>query len=212
MSPSRFIPAESPRAKRLARFPYPALALLPGRAAPPDAPAEPSLAAATATEAPSAYDAGFLQGEAQGLAQAEAQHRAALARVDLALTDLSAVATRLGQALDQEVLALTLAVGEHLALQQLAHTPEGLQTLLRATLEALPFPLPRGRREGDQPLQVFLHPADLALLSEAPKPGVALVADPALSRGGLRVEAPSGVFDASLERRRHLLMRALEGP
>ena len=54
---------------------------------------------------------------------------------------------------------------------------------------------------------VHLHPRDLESLGMDPRahPGVALVEDPDLSQGSLRIETAEGVLDASLEQRTALL-------
>jgi flagellar biosynthesis/type III secretory pathway protein FliH len=79
-------------------------------------------------------------------------------------------------------------------------------------LEELPFPLPRGRRGGEMPIQVFLNPVDLDQLGDhfTDQAGLALVADTGLSRGSLRIEAPQGIFNGTLERRQEALMQLIQ--
>lgn len=159
-----------------------------------------------------AYEEGFAAGEAEGRAFGESQYRAYLQRLEATLQDLGQTTLILGEALDEERLALVLAVGEHLALQQLQETPEGIRRLVARILEGLPFPLPRGRREGEMTVQVFLNPADLAHLDQGLEdhPGMALVSDATLSRGSVRVEAPQGILNSTLERRRDHLVALIQ--
>jgi len=110
-------------------------------------------------------------------------------------------------------------VGEHLAVQQIERSPRAVRTLMERVLEELPFPLPRGRRDGELPVQAFLHPADLEQLGDhfIGHGGIALLADGSLSRGSLRIEAPQGILNVPLERRRERLMQLIarmneEGP
>lgn len=155
-----------------------------------------------------AYEEGFAAGETEGRAFGESQYRAYIQRLDATLGDLAQTTLTLQEALDEERLALVLAVGEHLALQQIQQSPDGVRATVGRILESLPFPLPRGRREGEMPVQVFLNPSDLAQLGQGleGQPGMALVADASLSRGSVRVEAPQGILNSTLERRRdHLL-------
>lgn len=159
-----------------------------------------------------AFEEGFAAGEAEGRAFGESTYRTYIQRLEAHLAELGAVSLTLQAALDEELIALALAVGEHLAIQQIQASPEAVQALLERTLEDLPFPLPRGRRDGEMPVQVHLNPADLTQLGDRfpAHPGLTLLADPALSRGSLRIEAPQGILNGTLERRREHLMLLLQ--
>ena len=159
-----------------------------------------------------AYEEGFAGGEAEGRAFGESQYKAYILRLEEQLLDLATIATGLREALNEEVVALALAVGEHLAVQQIEQNPEAVKALLERVLEELPFPLPRGRREGEMPMQVYLNPADLEQLGEhfSDHSGLVLLAETALSRGSLRIEAPQGILNGTLERRRERLMQLIE--
>jgi flagellar assembly protein FliH len=159
-----------------------------------------------------AYEEGFASGEAEGRAFGESQYKAYIQRLEEHLTELAATAQLLTRALDEELVALALAVGEHLAVQQIEQSPLAVRTLMERVLEELPFPLPRGRREGEMPMQVFLNPADLDQLGDqfVGQAGLALLADAGLSRGSLRIEAPSGIFNGTLERRKEALMQLIQ--
>lgn len=158
-----------------------------------------------------AYEEGFASGEAEGRAFGESQYRTYMQRLDEHLAELAATTLTLRDALNDELVALALAAGEHLAVQQIQQSPGAVKALMEQVLEALPFPLPRGRREGELPVQVFLHPGDLEQLGDhyVGHPGLSLGADGSLSPGSLRIEAPQGILNATLERRRDQLMRLL---
>ena len=159
-----------------------------------------------------AYEEGFASGEAEGRAFGESQYKAYMLRLEEHLAELTSSAQLLTRALDEELVALALAVGEHLAVQQIEQSPLAVRTLMERVLEELPFPLPRGRRGGEMPMQVFLNPADLEQLGDhfADQAGLALVADTGLSRGSLRIEAPQGIFNGTLERRKDALMQLIQ--
>ena len=159
-----------------------------------------------------AYEEGFAGGEAEGRAFGESQYKAYILRLEEQLVELAAATTSLKEAINEEVLALALAVGEHLAVQQIEQSPVAVKTLMERILEELPFPLPRGRREGEMPMHVYLNPADLEQLGEnfSDHSGLVLLAETALSRGSLRIEAPQGILNGSLERRRERLMQLIE--
>lgn len=155
-----------------------------------------------------AYEAGFSSGEAEGRAFGESQYKGYIQRLEGSLDELARVTLTLRDALGEDLVALALAVGEHLAVQQIERSPTAVKTLLEGVLEELPFPLPHGRREGEAPLQVFLNPQDLDQVGDRfiGHGGLTLAADPSLTRGSLRVETPQGILNGSLERRREHLM------
>lgn len=159
-----------------------------------------------------AYEEGFASGEAEGHTFGESQYKAYMLRLEAHLKELATTAQLLARALDEELVALALAVGEHLAVQQLAQSPLAVKTLMERVLEELPFPLPRGRRAGEMPMQVFLNPVDRAQLGDhfMDQAGLALVADHELSRGSLRIEAPQGIFDGTLERRKEAMLQLIQ--
>jgi flagellar biosynthesis/type III secretory pathway protein FliH len=158
-----------------------------------------------------AYEEGFASGEAEGRAFGESQYKAYILRLEEHLAELGATSLLLREALTEELVALSLAVGEHLAIQQIEQSRGAVKTLMEHILEELPFPLPRGRRDGEMPVQIFLNPLDLEQLGDhfVGHGGIALLADGGLSRGSLRVEAPQGILNGSLERRRERLMQVI---
>jgi flagellar biosynthesis/type III secretory pathway protein FliH len=158
-----------------------------------------------------AYEEGFAAGEAEGRSFGESQYKAYIQRLETHLTELAEVTVSLQRALNDQMVALTLAVGEHLAVQQIKQMPEAVQALLEGVLEELPFPLPRGRREGEMPMQVFLSSPDLEQLGDQFQnhAGLTLSADPALSRGSLRFEAPQGILNGTMEQRREQIMQVI---
>jgi flagellar biosynthesis/type III secretory pathway protein FliH len=158
-----------------------------------------------------AYEEGFSSGEAEGHAFGESQYKAYIQRLEEQLVELASTSVMLREALNEELVALAIAVGEHLAIQQIEQTPGAVKALMEHILEELPFPLPRGRRDGELPVQVFLNPADLEQLGDhfVGHSGLALVPDGSLSRGSLRIEAPQGILNGTLERRRERLMQLI---
>lgn len=158
-----------------------------------------------------AYEEGFASGEAEGRTFGESQYVTYIQRLEAHLRELAAATLTLRESLNDQLTALALAVGEHLAVQQIERSPRAVKTLMERVLEELPFPLPRGTRDGELPLHVYLNPLDLERLGDhfIGHGGLALAADPALSRGSVRIEAPQGILDASLERRRDHLMEIL---
>jgi len=157
------------------------------------------------------YEEGFASGEAEGRAFGESQYRTYIQRLEEQLAELATTAVLLREALNEELVALALAVGEHLAVQQIEQSPGAVKALMERILEDLPFPLPRGRRDGELPVQVFLNPADLEQLGDhfVGQAGLALLPDGSLSRGSVRIEAPQGILNGTLERRRERFMQLI---
>jgi flagellar assembly protein FliH len=234
MASRGFIRAEDLQDKRLGAFPYFPVDALPsqgsfdegegsvsselGDSAASDVPIEERIvdrlqeAERQAQEiARRAYEEGFAAGEAEGRAFGESQYKTYMQRLEEHLTELASVSVTLQATLDEQLIALALAVGEHLAVQQIEQAPGAVRAMMDRILDELPFPLPRGRRDGEMPMQVFLHPADLEQLGDqfSDHTGLALLSDTSLSRGSLRIEAPQGIFNGTLERRREALMQLI---
>ena len=125
------------------------------------------------------YAEGTATAEAQALALAES-HAAALGRIDLAFARLD---TEQEEALRQRLQETVTALCEA-AIAPLALDPEALARRVARAAAML-------ARADDQRL-LRLHPLDLALVAVRLPEGLAVEPDPALERGGLRMETHSG--------------------
>ncbi|MCE1229931.1 MAG: hypothetical protein LWX11_10650 [Firmicutes bacterium] len=152
-----------------------------------------------------AFEEGFAAGETEGRAFGESQYKAYLQRLEGHLGELSDLSARFAHAIEEEALALALAVGEYLAAQQIEHASEAMRPLVERILENSPFPT-------TGVMDVFLNPKDLEQLKTegTDYPGLRLLEDENLSRGSLRAVAAEGVLEATLERRRDRLMEAIQ--
>jgi flagellar biosynthesis/type III secretory pathway protein FliH len=160
-----------------------------------------------------AYEEGFKSGEQEGRAFGESQYRAHVQRLDGHIEEISQSLAINQRAARDEVLALALGLAEYLAGRVIEDGIATLEPLLDAVLEARPFPAgPGDGPDQHTAVNVFLNPKDMEELGEAAQrhPGVTLREDPELSRGGLRLESPIGVLDASLERRKAKALEALQ--
>ena len=159
-----------------------------------------------------AYEEGFKSGEQEGRAFGESQYRAHVQRLDGHFEEITQSLAINQRAARDEVLALALGLAEYLAGRAIEGGIPTLEPLLDAILEARPFPTGPGDGPELTAVNVFLNPRDLEELGEAAQrhPGVTLREDPELSRGGLRLESPIGVLDASLERRKEKALEALQ--
>jgi flagellar assembly protein FliH len=159
-----------------------------------------------------AYEEGFKSGEQEGRQFGESQYRAHLQRLDGHIEEISQSLAINQRAARDEVLALALALAEYLSGRAIEAGIPTLEPLMDAILEARPFPAGPGDGPELTAVNVFLNPKDLEELGEASQrhPGVTLREDPELSRGGLRLESPIGVLDASLERRKEKVLEVLQ--
>lgn len=158
-----------------------------------------------------AYEEGFESGEAEGRAFGEAQYLVYIQRLEEELKHLDGIARQFERALHDEVAALALAVGEHLSAQEIHQSLPSIQGLIERVLEHHHFALPHTRREGEGALVIHLNPTDMELLGDrmVGAVGIRLVEDATIARGGLRVNSRDGILDATVERRRDLLMELI---
>jgi flagellar assembly protein FliH len=152
-----------------------------------------------------ARDEGYAAGHAQGLAQAQAQGRERVARLEAICTQAARPLDALDAAVEQELAQLALLVARRVIAHELATRPELIVPAVRQAAAALPA----ATRE----LRVRLHPDDLALLREldAAEPHWQLVADPALERGDCLLESERSRLDARLETRLAAMVDAVLG-
>jgi flagellar biosynthesis/type III secretory pathway protein FliH len=156
------------------------------------------------------YEEGFASGETEGRQFGESQFRSHMQRLDGHLQELSDSLALNGRVARDELIALALAIGQYLAGRAIEQDGPGIGPMLDAILAAHPFPGESADAAGA--LTVHLHPRDLESLGAGSQlhPGVTLQADETLSRGSLRVEAATGVLDASLEERQARLMELVQ--
>jgi len=159
-----------------------------------------------------AYEEGFAAGEIEGRTFGETQYHTMIQRLDAALGELSASLAVNTKASQDELLALSLAMGEYLAGREIHEGAQTVQPLLAAILASHPFPEDPESAAGRPAITVLLNPKDLEELGGAARtqPGVNLREDEALSRGSLRLESAAGVLDATVERRRIRLLELIQ--
>ncbi|MEH6649259.1 MAG: flagellar assembly protein FliH [Motiliproteus sp.] len=158
------------------------------------------------------FDQGLAEGKPaghqQGLKSGQAEgHKAAYAKAQAEIDDLKArlhsmqvalerpIALQ-DQALEQALIRLVVDTCEVVVKQELATRPELLQQAVRESLDALP--------QQAQQLCFFVHPDDepvMQQLREQQRAGWEIAADPALTRGGLRVRGESSYLDYRVEKR-----------
>lgn len=142
------------------------------------------------------YREGFEEGIREGARRAEAE-------LDPALASLSDVLARVEEArramvvdLEENAVALALAVARELVVSELDRAPETVAELVREAVSAFAL---------DAPLTVRLNPADLALITVRGDTAVSGARDvrwepdPAVGRGGCLIEGPGKIVDGRLD-------------
>ena len=152
-----------------------------------------------------AREEGYAAGHAQGLAEARAQGRERVARLEAICKQAARPLDALDAAVEQELAQLALLVARRVIAHELATRPELIVQAVRQAAAALPA----ATRE----LKVRLHPDDLALLREldAVEPHWQLVADAALGRGDCLLESERSRLDARVETRLAAMVDAVLG-
>jgi len=148
------------------------------------------------------HELGRDEAEKEARARADKELREAVASLEGAAAGLADPLAQGLDALEPELLALVTAMARKVIRSELEARPDRIREILHAALGQLP-----GR---NQEVQVHLNPEDQALVAdygENADPRIRWIPDPALARGGCRVEAGAATVDASLEKR---LQQALE--
>ena len=145
-----------------------------------------------------AWDEAHAAGLEQGLAEGRGRIEERVARLDAVLARLARPLEELDDRVEEELVALVIAVSRQLIRRELRTRPDEVVGVVREALGQLPVSA-RGVR-------IALHPEDAALVREAldlegqERPW-RLVEDPLLTRGGCRVTTEHSRIDATVETR-----------
>ncbi|MEX1667543.1 FliH/SctL family protein [Zhongshania guokunii] len=147
-----------------------------------------------------AYDAGFQQGmddakqESQRLLAEQSQ------QLQLALAALREPQKWIDSELERELFLMTLAISKQLLRHELSLRPELIENLIHKAVAALPL--------SNGGFEIFLNPEDAEVLrglhedrNEPLDPAWRLIEDPAISRGGCRINSDHSRIDEQLETR-----------
>lgn len=139
---------------------------------------------------------GYDEGRSQAANEAAAQARELTRQVSQLIRSMDDALDRLGGDVAEEIVALSIALASQMVGENLRVHPESIVTTVREALHQMP----QGK------VRVFLHPDDLQLVREHledPLDGSHhhLIEDPALERGGCRLEAAGCDIDATVSTR-----------
>jgi flagellar assembly protein FliH len=142
--------------------------------------------------------AGRAEGYATGQAEGAAEARGVAAQIAEILESLEQAVGGVEQRLADELLDTAVEIAGRVLCQSLKIKPELILPVVREAVDALPF-------GSDHPM-LLAHPDDAALIrahlgDQLAHNGWQIVDDPALSRGGCRVELNASEVDATLQTR-----------
>ncbi|MDX9741496.1 MAG: FliH/SctL family protein [Gammaproteobacteria bacterium] len=155
-----------------------------------------------------AWEEAYARGRQEGMEKGMAEARQQAKRLAEALDVLAHPLRELDERVVEEVVAMTLAIARHLVRRELRTDPGQIVGVVQQAAAALPVAAQR--------LRVTLHPDDAAIVREVlgDEQGPAaweIIEDPALTRGGCRIETEHSRIDASVERRLAVIAAELLG-
>lgn len=168
-----------------------------------------------------AYTEGYAQGYESGVEQGEKDGYGAgherletllserLTRLDAVLTFISQPLTDLDDAVVTQLADMSVLIARQLIRRELHTDPGQVIAVVRDAMSALPV----NTRE----TRIFLHPDDAELvrevfsISDEREQSWKLIEDPALTRGGCRIEAENSKIDATVENRMNQVVASLLG-
>lgn len=169
----------------------------PRRAAPASAtaPAE-GVKLPTAEDIERIHAQAHTDGYAAGYEEGTARARSEAMRLNSMVENLDAALATIDQQVAEELLGLALEIARQVVRQTLAAKPDVILGALREALQHLP----------QHHAAIFVHPDDAALVRSSLGDQLShssnrIVEDPALTRGGCRIEAGGSQIDASIETR-----------
>jgi flagellar biosynthesis/type III secretory pathway protein FliH len=155
---------------------------------------------------------GYAEGYEQGQAAAAEEAGQRIERMEAMLGALENVRKDLMESAEDDMVALVFEMLTGLLGTQLV-TREGILAHVRSTIDSA---------HGDDTVVVRLHPADLALIEDAPgetggeaprgavqRSSLGWKADESLTQGGCVIESSAGLLEARLDRQLHALLEAL---
>ena len=153
-----------------------------------------------------AHAAGRREGLEKGLAEGRDEVRHQVRVLKSLIQSLQQPLAAVDQAVEHELTELALAIARRVIDDELRTEPERIVKLVPRAVADLPA--------GSRDVKVRLNPDDARLLHEHLPDGDGeatwrLVEDPAIRRGGCKVETPQSSIDATLERRLDAVVEAI---
>ena len=155
-----------------------------------------------------AYDAGYKKGQQEGLRSGQRESDYKINLLGEMLDSLAHPFEELDDAVEQQLVSLSLAIARQLVRRELKADPAQVIGVIHEALAALPV--------GSRDVKVCLHPDDVVLVrgimtqTEADR-NWSLVNDPGLIRGDCRILTEVSQVEATLEKRLAAVVSQLLG-
>jgi len=156
-----------------------------------------------------AWEEGHEEGRQAGLEAAQRESQERIERLDALLQALAHPLDDLDERVEQELVALAMAVARQLIRREIKSDPAQIVGVIREGVKLLPVAAGNIRLE--------LHPEDAQLvrellhLGEGDERSWHIVEDPTLTRGGCRIANDSSRIDATLETRINRMIAQVMG-
>jgi flagellar assembly protein FliH len=171
-----------------------------------EAPSEEMLAAIREQARAAGHDEGRTAGYADGLALGRAEAAKELEHLQAIALEFGGAVTRADETIAADLLDLALHLARTMLRTALEVKPELVLPIVRESIEYLPVL--------QQPALLILNPADAEMVREAigeelDKGGWRMVKDPAIARGGCKIDTATNQIDAQVGSRWERLSHAL---
>lgn len=155
-----------------------------------------------------AYREAHAQGLKEGIAAGQAQVRQQVERLTAMIHDLARPFEQLDAQVEQELLALAMALARQIIRRELKTDPTHVIGIIRDAIKALPVT--------SRDVRVYLHPEDAAVVRTHLAPTESerawqILEDPVMTRGGCQIVSASSRVDARLETRLSAMLAELMG-
>ena len=156
-----------------------------------------------------AYDEGFEQGHQAGYKSGEADLKSDQKRLQSIMSLLEKPLQDLDQEIVQQLLELTTIIAGQVIRRELRADPGQVIAVVRACIKDLPI--------ATRKISISVHPDDATLIRGAFSIDAQMdqnwqvVEDPALTRGGCRIEAGNSKIDATVEQQLNRVIANLMG-
>lgn len=155
-----------------------------------------------------AYQEGFQQGQKDGVAAGQEEHKKKSLNLDRIIKSLSDPLSDLDDQVMEELVTLVMTIARHMIRREIKTDPGEIIGVVREALNSLPV--------ATRDISIYLNPEDTVLVQEALSlsgdgESYKIVEDPAMSRGGCRIVTDTSRVDASIEKRLTALVTQLMG-
>jgi flagellar assembly protein FliH len=155
-----------------------------------------------------AYREAYAQGLKEGIAQGQERLKVQVERFAAMLHDLARPFEQFDEQVEQELVALALALARQIVRRELKTDPTQIIAIIRDAIKVLPV--------ASRDVRVHLHPEDAAIVRHHLAPTESerawtVVEDPVMARGGCQIVSANSRVDARLETRLTAMLTELLG-